>query len=672
MRRALAALLAVAAAVPHLAGAEQAAPAPSAPPPPAEAPAAAPAGPAAPRPDPSYLPELVAKARALRLAEDRGWLRLLHYGPRWFGGWKGDADGPKFWRAPDGQYDPAAELEATLAGFFDATPHADELDDAQCRFPARFTFLSRRLGIDPARLPRRSCPRFEDFYRRVSPRSVTLVFSSWYLNNPGSSFGHTLLRLNKAEQARGGKHFELLDYGVNYAADADTKNPILYAVKGLVGLFKGSLTHYAYYYKVREYGDYESRDLWEYDLDLSPEESSLLAEHLWELGGTWFDYWYLDENCASMMLAVLEAAAPRLHLLDHVGRFVVLPSDTVKALFATPGLVRAVHFRPSIKTQFDARIAKLDGRELDLVQALDADPGAPLPAALSPRQQADVLDAALDHVDLRFAEDLARGTAPAAAAVRQRLLVRRSALLVQGEPLEIPTPTERAPQLGHGSSRAGVAGGVSREDGPLLDVEARTALHDFGDPPAGLPDVAAIEFLPARLRWAPRARPGRRLQLDDFSVVRVATMNPVTRFDLRPSWRFGAGATTIRDRGCDGCLAGAADGGAGWAAVGLFRALDLVATLDLEVRASPRLSGLDGSAWRPGVGPSGLARLRLGDRLSLVATAAWRWLPLAAPEATWDLAGDLRVHVAHDLSLALRARRTPVDDEATLGALGYF
>ncbi len=45
-------------------------------------------------PDPTYLPALVEKARALRLADDRGWLLLGHYRPRWLGGWKSEADGP--------------------------------------------------------------------------------------------------------------------------------------------------------------------------------------------------------------------------------------------------------------------------------------------------------------------------------------------------------------------------------------------------------------------------------------------------------------------------------------------------------------------------------------------------------------------------------------------------
>ncbi len=620
-------------------------------------------------PDPSYLPELVAKARALHLSQERAWLELGHYRPRWLGGWKSEADGPMFFRARGGQTDPAAELEATLAGFFDASPKKDELDDAQCRFPARFAYLAGRLAFDPARLPARRCPRYEEFFNRVGVRSVTFVFSSWYLNNPGSSFGHTLLRLDKEWEARGGRHFELLDYGVNYAASLDTSNVLIYAVKGLFGLFKGELSHYAYYYKVRKYSDYESRDLWEYDLDLSPAESALLVAHLWEVGGTWFDYWYLDENCASMMLEVLDAAAPRLHLLDHVGRFVVLPTDTVKALFAEPGLVRGVHWRASIRSQLEGRIAKLDGRQLDAVETLARDADAPFGESFTKEERAAVLDAAVDHLDLRFAKSLALGTAPEAAAARQKLLERRSALLVQSEQLEIPTPLERAPEGGHGSSRAILGGGLSRRDGGIVTVEGRVALHDLADPRPGEPDLAAVEFLPVRLRYAPR---DRRLELDDFSVVRVATLNPVGRLDLRPSWNFGLGAATVRDQGCDRCVAGSAGGGAGFAAVGLAGGIDLLASAEVSVEYSPRLSGIDGRGIRAGLGPNALLRARAGDRLTMLATASWRWLPGSSPGETFALGADLRIQAAKDISFALRARRTPRDDEAVLALLYYY
>ena len=330
-------------------------------------------GGSAAEPDPPYLHELLARAHALNLAADTQWLRLGHW-RRGLGGVESEADGSAFFLSPRGKTDPAAELDATLAAFF-APPSAEpdrplgepqraEAMHPQCRFPARLSFVASRLGLDPARLPLQRCPRFEAFWTRVQARSVTLIFSSYYLNNPASSFGHTFLRLDKVEGGARDDRHELLDQGVDYAAVTDTSNALLYAVKGLTGLFHGQFTARPYFYKVREYADYESRDLWEYDLALEPSEVAMLVAHLWELGGTWFDYWYLTENCSYHVLGALEAAAPRLQLLSRVGK-VVIPADTVKAVAAEPGLVRAVRWRPSIRTQFQARTAGLDAAALD-------------------------------------------------------------------------------------------------------------------------------------------------------------------------------------------------------------------------------------------------------------------------------------------------------------------
>src|SRR3954464_1096773 len=83
-------------------------------------------------PDPAYLPELLAQARKKSLSEERAWLRLGHWRSRFLGGWLSEADGPGLFLSPSGKSDPAAELEATLRGFFapgDGAPDGPKLDD---------------------------------------------------------------------------------------------------------------------------------------------------------------------------------------------------------------------------------------------------------------------------------------------------------------------------------------------------------------------------------------------------------------------------------------------------------------------------------------------------------------------------------------------------------------
>jgi hypothetical protein len=619
--------------------------------------------------DPTYLAELQARARELRLFDDVAWLRLGHWRPRPFGGVKSEADGAEFFLAKEGKTDPAAELAATLAGFFDATAKQDELGDAQCRFPARFGFLGAKLGFDLARLPARRCPRFEEFYGRVKANGATLVFSSWYLNNPASAFGHTFLRLDQAGESRAGRDAELLDYGVDYSAQVDTGNSLLYAFKGLFGRFEGRFKHYPYYYKVREYAEYESRDLWEYDLALSPGEVAMLVAHLWELGGTHFDYWYLDENCSYHILGALEAAAPRLHLVSHIGKAVVLPSDTVKALFSNEGLVRQVQFRPSLRRQADGRLALLSGPELALVEPLLQDPSASFPATLPPARQAAVLDAATDLLDLRRGRAILVGADPAAATARQTLLTRRSEVRVQSPRIDFAPPREGQPQLGHPSLRAGIGGGLTERAGPVALLDFRQALHDLGDPPAGYPPFAQIEFLPARLALSTQSG---RLEALEASLVRVTSLNAVSRFDRRPSWRMRVGTDLLKDGGCDGCVAAVGEVGAGYSALQLLGALDLYAGADTAVDWSPRLDGILSSSVRVGVGPAALARLRLGERVSLVANGRYRFLPFTSLHASWSTGAEARVHVGRGFSVAATWRLDPTDWLAGALLLGYF
>ena len=617
----------------------------------------------------AYLAELLEAARAADVAHQRAWLRLGHWRPRLLGGFESEADGLGFFLAPDGKQDPAAELEATLRGLFAPDPEAPPnaaADHPQCRFPARFAYLARALHIDPARLQVLPCRRFDEFWRRVSARSVALIFSSYYLNNPASAFGHTFLRLGKAGLGPSGERFELVDQGVDYAATPDTSNAILYAFKGLTGLFRGEFTARPYFYKVREYADYESRDIWEYELALEPDELAMLVGHLWELGQTWFDYYYLTENCSYHVLGALEAAAPRLELLSRVGK-ITLPADTVKALFTNPGLVRAARFRPSGRSQLQARAAELSGRELDGVLELADGREPPGFDGLPQVERVHLLDTALDLVDVRHGRAIVEGTDAAADALRQRLLERRSAIPVASEALAIEPPSGGGPERGHGSMRLGVGAGASSADGPLVALEGRVALHDLADPPAGFSSQTQLEFFKARVSVLPRSR---SLRFDEASLFEATSLNGFGRLERRVSWKATVGAVRVPDAGCGGCAAGRFEVGGGPAFLSAGGALAAAVTADAEVLGGPGLHGLEGSAFRPGLGPGGLVRLLAGQRVALLGTATWRWLPLATPGTTFRLGATARLHLG-PVSLSAEWARTPLAHEGVLSIQAF-
>ena len=199
------------------------------------------------------------------LARSRGWQSLLHYRPKILGGVASEVDGREFFLSPTGRTDPQAELEATLRAFF-LPFHENEADGhALCRFPARRRWLDERLHF-AGTLHAPTCPALDRYLGALEPEAIAVVYSAPYLGNAVSAFGHTFLRIRKARPAGATEPGVALDYGVDFIAIPDTKNPFLYVYRGIAGVFPGVVRFHSYAYKAREYGVDEGRDLWEYDL----------------------------------------------------------------------------------------------------------------------------------------------------------------------------------------------------------------------------------------------------------------------------------------------------------------------------------------------------------------------------------------------------------------------
>jgi Domain of unknown function (DUF4105) len=603
------------------------------------------------RADPAYVEELVQRAKALDLAHRVIWLRLGHWRPTLFGGYESQADAKSFFVSPKGKGDPEAELEATLRALFAERSDNPKLDHPFCRFPARLSWLNARLGFDFSRVPKRSCPRFQAFLRQTHPRSITLVFSSYYLNNPASAFGHTFLRLDKDTRTEDERDLELLDYGIDYSAVVDTNNALIFAFKGLAGLFPGTFRRVPFYLKVREYNDSESRDLWEYELDLTHEEVLFVVAHLWELGSTYFDYFYLDENCSYHVLSAIEVARPGLRLLDRVG-WPVIPSDTVKAIEAEPGLVKRIRYRPSNRSISRARLAELDTRQTRMLSALLDNPERAFPNAFSKHDQMRVLDAALDLLDYRYAKDLTKppGEAqdPEGAQLKQTLLERRAALDVDSDEPEVAPPFREMPHVGHDSRRLGLGSGWLEGRGYYHALDFRLALQDLADPTLGYPRNAAIEFLPMRFRYYVEHP---RLELEELTVVRVTSLTPLERFDHTWSWTASGGARRVRDEGCAGCLGGYGELGGGYSTHLFWDRLTAYGLAEAALTI-PVHGGL-ANAIRVGVGPAGGLRFELSDDVLALATGSWLYLPWQTPRTTWSANGTLRWQYLQNFALGL-------------------
>ncbi len=625
----------------------------------------------------AYIDQLVERAQTLRLSTKLEWRRLGHWRSTVTGGSKSQADGPNFFLSPRGVTNPGAELEATLRGFFATLPpkadtKGDDVQHPICQFPARYRWLDKQLGFDAARMPHPACSRYAEFRDQTHAERLSFVFSSYYLNNPASVFGHTFVRIVKRETPENRGRPELLDRAIEFSATVDTSNALVYGFKGVFGLFPGTYRNVPYYFKVRQYNDYESRDLYEYELALTDDEIQMFLAHLWELGSTFFDYFYISENCSYHLLSALETARPSLDLLEHM-HWPVIPADTIKALYANPGLVKSVRFRPSLRRTFKERLRHLPAEDHDLVERVMTDPSMPLPTGLPPARAIGVFDAAADLVDIVYAKALTHEVDSAPARVKQRLLERRSEILVPSEAISVSTPWQNQPQLGHDSRRVGVGFAFDNEGAQSYVFDTRLALHDLADPTPGYPEQSQLEFLPirARVRIDNRGE-GKRFQLDSASLVRIISLTPQDRFDRKLSWKADFGVVRIEDEGCNGCYAGRLAIGTGFALATKDARLTAFLTLDFHLLSGPSLEGIEGIPVRAGLGPAGGVRLRLAKRLVSLTTGELIWLPTQDPTATWYARSILRYAFGPMFALNLESSLDARAQTNQFSALVYF
>jgi hypothetical protein len=558
--------------------------------------------------DPAYLAELIQQARAAHLADTRYWRVLMHYHPRIGSGVESEVDGDDFFNAPDGRHEPEAELEATLAAFFAPLPEDENVQHPQCRFIGRYTWLNAQLHFDPARLPPQVCDRFRRWAGAIRPDTVVLVFPSAYLNSPPSMFGHTLYRLDRADRP------ELLDYALNYAAQVPDDPGPFYSLKGLFGAYPGKFTIVPYYAKVQSYAEIENRDIWEYDLALDPDEVDRLLMHAWDLGPTYFDYFFVKENCSYHLLSLLEAARPDL---DLTGRFHVwtVPTDTLRAVVEVPGLVTGIRFRPSRGSVIRAEQAALPRPQVTLARDLAAgriDPDGEVVAALPPQSKARVLD--LGHDYLLHLQTGADAPDPVLAARAQAVLVARAQVDVAAEGPEVPVP-DTPPHRGHGTQRLALGGG-SRDGSAFVQVGYRTAYHDLLDPTPGYDPNGQVEVLSVEGRaYTDEGRPA----LHRVTFLDILSLAPWDGFFRSKSWRVTADWRARRTGECDPCGAFGLRSGFGLSAgIGPGARHVAYAFADVDAAYGPRYDHRFslGPAAEAGIvghlGPAGVVRAAVG------------------------------------------------------------
>ncbi|MBJ6725991.1 DUF4105 domain-containing protein [Geomonas sp. Red875] len=492
-----------------------------------------------PRTESAYAEQLVQQAQKMDLDRDRTWHALLHYagsGERV----RSRIPDPRFFLAPEGRTDSAAELAQTLRSFF--LPGGKDGEHALCRFPARFQFLQEKLRIDPARLPAVTCTERDSLFETVDPQAAVLVFPVGHINSPASMFGHTLLRLDGTSKS------SLISYAANYAAAATDSNGLLYAWRGIFGGYRGYYSLLPYYLKVKEYSDLEHRDMWEYPLKLSQPEVRRMLAHLWELQKIYSDYYFFDENCSYNLLFLIDAARPELRLTDKTGLW-VLPSDTID-LARAAGVLGPAHYRPSQGTKIRRIAAGLDAPTREAAYRIaraELSPQAVRNLPVSAEERRQSLDLAAEFLQFRFArEEIGK---EAYSRNYLKVLAERSRMgsSSAAETAAEPDPPDR----GHGSFAVGTGAGVRRSD-PYLELRLQPAYHSLLDPDQGYLPGAQLKFMEAAFLYNFGTHD---VEVKSLHLLDIVSLAPRDRFFQPLSWKalIGADREAMRD-GSDALL----------------------------------------------------------------------------------------------------------------------
>jgi len=474
---------------------------------------------------------LLQQADQLQLAEHETWYALLHYKREsFFRGFVSQADDDDFFLAVEGKTDSKAELIADIKAFY----HGPESKHAQCLFPARWWWLKQQLNISDE--DDISCPQLAAFMRKVSQDKLFLVFPTMYLNNPGSTFGHTFLRFDDEDDA------VLLSKTLNYAAKVKKTDDLAsYVAKGLFGGYSGIFRIKPYYKMVQEYTNIENRDIWEYQLDITPEEIAQLVRHVWEVRGIDFDYYFFRENCAYRLLALLDVVRPGLQLTaEDDFPFYAIPVDTVREL-EDAGIIQSRLFRASLATQINEYFAVEQSNYSSVVLTLLSDDTASDIQSLNKTLQVLNFDAEKVKV-LQQAYNILQFYGKSSSAKSQGMLKIISEL--SSSTVSIESASEQSevmdlklgsPETGHKSMR--VAAGYGEQNGQqYIDLRWRPAFHDLLDAPQGYVDGAAINIFDVRFKWFVDNELKNNLRLESLKFFNVTSLSPVSSWQTPVSW----------------------------------------------------------------------------------------------------------------------------------------
>lgn len=439
------------------------------------------------------------------------WMQMMQY-QKLGAGFKSKIKPSEFFISPSGATNPQAELQATLLLFEKVLPASNQ--HPQCVYPARYSVLKKAFQLAPPVF----CQDIFDWKSKYQMSYASFFYAGPYMSSPSSVFGHTFLLLGSAKT----EAYSQLTF--NFAADIpDDVSAFNYAYKGITGGFSGVISILPYYQRLYQYTDMENRDLWEYRLNLTPAEVELLANYIWEIKSQVnFDYYFFDENCASILLWILKAIKPQIDIATSNGVY-VLPSE-VTQVAARESLVGQVVYHPALLKRLNSKLNQMSITEKAGFQKARGG------ETIKPFEGTQLLLEALqDHLNIE--RHRLRGELPPELKPLEReVLLQRSQ--IQKPPLEFNSAeTPLKPDTAHPPVQIQF-GSAFRKSFTSTTFSLRPGVHGLLDFSAGYLPNSSVKILELQLQ----AIENKRLQLQKLTILELANFSPIGFYQSPLSW----------------------------------------------------------------------------------------------------------------------------------------
>lgn len=347
-----------------------------------------------------------------------------------------------------------------------------------------------------------------------SATSVSVVFASQYVGNPASIMGHTFLKFNDE------KISDNLRPSVNYGASvADDVGPIEYVLKGLFGGFIGQYGLESYFQKKKEYRDIENRNLWEYELNLTPHELALLKANLAnDFSASHRPYFFLDQNCSYEILRQIEKTRGS-NQFSEATHFYVLPHETIRWL-DEHGYIKARKFLPALRNQLLAKYDKLNkSQKMNVLNSWSQ-------VMLTDLTTANEFDVIL--LKLQMDEYRNHGMLPSDRKVFEVEALKKRSLLGKSEPdndFKLTDPSDgHRPHL--------VRFDLSEK---IFGVLLSPGIHHLYQDSFGFSPQTEMSFLEFQFAYY---KIFEKWHLDQFNFVTMSSWSEYSEIDPKYSWRI--------------------------------------------------------------------------------------------------------------------------------------